>query len=150
VLTITKLMSAEYLISAVAEGVEDYFMGVGEAPGVWHGAWAAELGLEGVVEPEQLRALIEGRDPQSGVEALNGQRARTVKAFDVTLSCPKSVSLLWALGSQDVSQQICQSQVEAVTTALDFVDAQQRLESMREVATPDVGWEAEPDLGISW
>jgi conjugative relaxase-like TrwC/TraI family protein len=102
VLTITKLVSAEYLISSVAEGVEDYFMGAGEAPGVWHGAWTADLGLEGVVEAEQLRALIEGRDAHGGTELLAGQRRRKVNAFDVTLSCPKSVSLLWALSSQDV------------------------------------------------
>jgi hypothetical protein len=37
VLTITKLRGAEYLISSEAEGVEDYYMGAGEAPGVWRG-----------------------------------------------------------------------------------------------------------------
>jgi hypothetical protein len=43
-MTITKLRGAEYLLRSVADGVEDYFMGAGEAPGVWHGRWAAELG----------------------------------------------------------------------------------------------------------
>ena len=39
-LTITKLRGAEYLLRSVADGVEDYFMGAGEAPGVWQGRWA--------------------------------------------------------------------------------------------------------------
>ena len=37
VLTITKLRGAEYLIASVADGMEDYYMGAGEAPGVWRG-----------------------------------------------------------------------------------------------------------------
>ena len=42
---ITKLKGAEYVLRSVAEGMEDYYMGAGEAPGVWRGRWAAELGL---------------------------------------------------------------------------------------------------------
>lgn len=37
-MTITKLKGAEYLIASVAEGLEDYYMGAGEAPGVWRGS----------------------------------------------------------------------------------------------------------------
>lgn len=51
----------------MALGVEAYYLGVGEAPGVWAGRWAAELGLEGVVEADDLRSLIEGRHPATGV-----------------------------------------------------------------------------------
>ncbi|HVE45459.1 MAG TPA: relaxase domain-containing protein [Acidimicrobiales bacterium] len=51
---------AEYLIHAVAAGVEDYYMGIGEAPGIWRGSWAAELGLEGAVSADDLGA---GRGP---------------------------------------------------------------------------------------
>ena len=65
-LTITKLRGAEYLISSVAEGVEDYYMGAGEAPGVWRGRWAEELGLDGVVSADDLRAMVNGHDPSSG------------------------------------------------------------------------------------
>ena len=32
-LTLVKLTDAEYLISSVASGLEDYYMGSGEAPG---------------------------------------------------------------------------------------------------------------------
>ena len=89
-MTITKLRGAEYLLRSVADGVEDYFMGAGEAPGVWHGRWAEELGLTGVVDAEHLRALVEGRHPRTGVDLLAGHRERTVKAIDLTLSAPKT------------------------------------------------------------
>ena len=49
-LRITKLADAEYLLRQVAVGVEDYYMGSGEAPGVWQGRLAVEFGLAGVVE----------------------------------------------------------------------------------------------------
>ena len=78
-------------------------MGAGEAPGVWRGSWATALGLEGVVGADELRALVNGHDPNSGTDLLAGHRERKVRAIDVTLSCPKSVSLLWAFGTPETS-----------------------------------------------
>lgn len=121
-LTITKLKSAEYVLRSVADGMEDYFMGAGEAPGVWHGHWAPELGLEGVVAANDLRALIEGLHPGTGEELLAGLRERAVTAIDVTLSVPKSVSLLWAFGSPDTSSIVALGVVEATDRALDFLE----------------------------
>ena len=72
-LTITKLADAEYLIGSVADGIEDYYMGVGRgaracgrAAGRPSSAWRAWS------RPTQLRALVEGRDPATGVELLAG------------------------------------------------------------------------------
>ncbi|MGH8973237.1 MAG: relaxase domain-containing protein, partial [Acidimicrobiia bacterium] len=73
-LRITKLADAEYLLRQVALGVEDYYMGSGEAPGVWQGDLAAELGLTGVVEANHLRALLLGRDPNTDAELLPARR----------------------------------------------------------------------------
>jgi conjugative relaxase-like TrwC/TraI family protein len=122
VLRITKLKGAEYLIRSVADGMEDYFMGAGEAPGVWRGRWAAELGLEGVVEADALRALVDGLDPNTGVELLAGHRERKVRAFDVTLSVPKSASLLWALGTPETASVVSIAVVEATDVALAFLE----------------------------
>ncbi len=121
-LTITKLKSAEYVLRSVADGMEDYFMGAGEAPGVWHGRWAPELGLEGVVAADDLRAMIEGTHPGTGEELLAGLRERAVTAIDVTLSVPKSVSLLWAFGSPETSTAVALAVVEATDRALDFLE----------------------------
>jgi conjugative relaxase-like TrwC/TraI family protein len=122
VLRITKLADAEYLLRQVALGVEDYYMGSGEAPGVWQGDLAAEHGLAGVVEADHLRALLLGRDPITDAELLSARRPRTVTAFDVTFSAPKSVSLLWAFGSPEMASKASIAHVEAVAVALDFLE----------------------------
>ena len=62
-MTVTALTNAEYLLSSVALGIDEYYMGVGEAPGVWMGRWSSSLGVAGMVEAEALRALIDGKDP---------------------------------------------------------------------------------------
>ena len=131
VLTITKLKGAEYLIASVADGMEDYYMGAGEAPGVWRGAWAAELGVEGVVRADHLRALVDGLDLSTGADLLVGLRERKVRAVDVTVSVPKSVSLLWAFGSPETSAAVSIAVVEATDHALSFLEertADDRLE----------------------
>jgi conjugative relaxase-like TrwC/TraI family protein len=122
VLTVTKLRGAEYLISSVAEGLEDYYVGAGEAPGVWQGRWAVELGLEGVVEADALRALVDGIDPATGEELLAKHRERTVRAIDVTLSVPKSVSLLWAFGTPETSSVVSIAVADATACALAFLE----------------------------
>ena len=40
VLTVTALTNAEYVLSSVALGIDEYYTGVGEAPGVWAGVWS--------------------------------------------------------------------------------------------------------------
>jgi conjugative relaxase-like TrwC/TraI family protein len=122
VLTITKLRGAEYLIAAVAEGLEDYYMGAGEAPGVWQGRWAAELGLEGVVEADALRALVDGLEPATRDDLMAKHRERTVRVIDVTLSVPKSVSLLWAFGTSETSSVVSIAIADATATALAFLE----------------------------
>jgi conjugative relaxase-like TrwC/TraI family protein len=138
VLTITTLADAEYLLRQVAIGVEDYYMGSGEAPGVWQGRLAAELRLAGVVEDDQLRALLIGRDPASDVELLSGRgRPRTITAYDVTFSAPKSASLLWAFASPEVASAASIAHVEAVAVAVDFLErragaTRQQLDGLRQ------------------
>jgi conjugative relaxase-like TrwC/TraI family protein len=122
VLRITKLTDARYLLDQVAVGIEDYYVGSGEAPGVWHGQLAAELRLTGVVEADDLEALLLARDPTTDAELLPARRPRKVTAFDVTFSAPKSVSLLWAFGSPEVASVASITHVEAVAVALDFLE----------------------------
>lgn len=52
--------------SRFAEGAEDYYSGEGEAEGQWLGDAAKELGLGGVVEADQLTAMLTGRNPATG------------------------------------------------------------------------------------
>jgi conjugative relaxase-like TrwC/TraI family protein len=122
VLTLTALTDAEYLISSVALSIDEYYAGVGESPGVWAGRWAEALGLSGVVEAEELRALVEGRGPGTGEQLLAGARERTVRAFDMTFSAPNSVSLLWAFATEPAADVVAEAHREAVAEALPFLE----------------------------
>jgi conjugative relaxase-like TrwC/TraI family protein len=69
-LTISSGHSADYLLDAVATGRENYYTGAvaaGEPPGRWYGKGAEELGLTGLVDPQDMRAVFEHyldpRDP---------------------------------------------------------------------------------------
>ncbi|MDE3207042.1 MAG: relaxase domain-containing protein, partial [Acidobacteriota bacterium] len=120
-LTVTGLSNAEYLISSVALSIDEYYTGVGESPGVWAGRWAETLGLSGVVEADQLRVLVAGKHPITGVDLLAGSRPRQTLAFDLTFSSPKSVSLLWALGTEPTAEIVAAAHREAVEVALEFL-----------------------------
>jgi conjugative relaxase-like TrwC/TraI family protein len=70
VLRIASGYNPEYLLKAVAAGRENYYTGAvaaGEPPGRWWGAGAERLGLSGLVDAQDMRALYEGfldpRDP---------------------------------------------------------------------------------------
>src|SRR5689334_17953372 len=91
-------------VKSVSSGVEDYYF-AGSAPdGVWLGAGAASLGLDGTVAAEDLRLLLDGRHPLTG--ELLGRRAVKVPGFDITFSAPKSVSVLFAVGDERLRSTI--------------------------------------------
>jgi len=75
VLNIGKLApgAADYYIGEVATSAEDYYTGRGESPGRWVGSLAAQLGLEGSVDPDAFHALLEGRDPVTGEHLVRGR-----------------------------------------------------------------------------
>jgi conjugative relaxase-like TrwC/TraI family protein len=96
----------QYYLDTVARGAEEYYTGAKEAPGLWVGSGAARLGLSGEVDAEALRRVLEHVDP-SGVYRLTASRSVPVIAgFDVTFCAPKSVSLLYALGPPEVSNEV--------------------------------------------
>jgi conjugative relaxase-like TrwC/TraI family protein len=85
-----------YYLQAVASGVEDYYLGSGEAPGQWIGQGSARLGVSGVVAADDLRAVLDGRCPSSGRSLVAVRRPDRLRGLDLTSSAPKSVSLLFA------------------------------------------------------
>lgn len=113
-----------YYSDKVAQGSEDYYSGEGEAAGEWIGDAAAQMGLQGEVGPDQLTAMLTGRNPTDG-EPLLGMRGvpanRSVPGFDLTFSAPKSVSLLWALGGPEAAREVKAAHREAVGAALDYM-----------------------------
>ncbi len=110
-----------YYLRAVASGVEDYYLGSGEAPGRWVGAGSVRLGLAGV-SPEQLRAVLDGRDPATGKSLLWVRRPDRLPGLDLTFSAPKSVSLLFALGDEQLSAFVRGAHDAAVTQTLGYLE----------------------------
>ena len=89
-------------------------------PGHWAGGAADGLGLRGPVAAEQFRALLEGRHPVTGQPLGSGRT--TVAAFDLTFSAPKSASVLFALGGDDVARRIVGVHTEAVAGAMAYME----------------------------
>jgi conjugative relaxase-like TrwC/TraI family protein len=126
---VTKIQrgNANYWLSAVAQGGEDYYTKPGEAPGEWLGDIADELGLSGQVDAAGYGAILEGRDPATGRVLLERpetsfrrradgtrQKIEPVLGYDVRFSAPKSVSLLYALGSERTKERVVAVMNEAV------------------------------------
>jgi conjugative relaxase-like TrwC/TraI family protein len=103
VLSIAKLrVGAEaYQLSGVAQSLDDYYSGRGEAAGWWAGTGALSLGLGGEVGGDDLRAALAGMAPGVGGLDPNGDQIRPhprrVPGFDLTFKAPKSVSTLYAV-----------------------------------------------------
>lgn len=102
-LSVSKLrVGAEaYQLTGVAQSLDDYYSGSGEAEGWWAGRGAEHLGLEGIVAGDDLRALLAGLAPGGSGLSPNGEtihpHPRRVPGFDLTFKAPKSVSVLYAV-----------------------------------------------------
>jgi conjugative relaxase-like TrwC/TraI family protein len=148
VLSVSKLSPGQeaYYERSVADGIDDYYAGRGESPGVWVGRGAAELELEGVVEEGELGRLIGGRhpvtsavlrrhppkklisvetiDPVTGERWLEQKTLSPVAGYDLVFSPPKSVSLLHALGGEQVREAVNQAHLVAWQAALAYLEGE--------------------------
>jgi conjugative relaxase-like TrwC/TraI family protein len=123
VLSIGKLVSARYYLDSVAKRIEDYYAGVGEAPGVWLGGASRSLGLAGEVADGDLEPLLSGLAPD-GTALVSGKAAAPgrLPGFDLTFSVAKSVTLLYALGDPRVSAATRAAHDHAVGEALGYLE----------------------------
>ncbi len=103
VLSVAKLrVGAEaYQLTGVAQSLDDYYSGSGEAEGWWAGVGARQLGLDGPVAGDDLRAILAGLAPGKGGVTPNEEQIhphpRRVPGFDLTFKVPKSVSVLYGV-----------------------------------------------------
>ena len=116
-----------YQLSGVAQSLDDYYTGRGEADGVWLGAGAERLGLEGAVDADDLRAVLAGIAPGTGGLTPDGLTVRThrrrVPGFDLTFKAPKSVSVLYAVSDDPrVQGAILDAGETAVRAALAWLE----------------------------
>src|SRR6056297_3621142 len=105
------------------EQLPNYYLQSGEPRGTWLGDGAPMLGLSGEVGDDAFLALIAGMDPQRPDRHL-GRRYNddSVRGFDVTASAPKSVSVLFALGDDDIRREVLDAHDAAVTALAGWIE----------------------------
>jgi conjugative relaxase-like TrwC/TraI family protein len=125
VLSIGKLGAgkADYYLKSVAQGIEDYYTGAGEAPGWWTGSAADEVEVFGEVEGELLHRALAGQHPKTGGQLAHAGSIR-VPGYDLTFSAPKGVSLLFGLAGPDVGREVRDAHDVAVQAALGYMERQ--------------------------
>lgn len=112
----------------------------------WYGKGATDLNLSGQVEPELFLRLLEGRLP-SGQQLgkIDGKEAiRHRPATDITLSAPKSVSLLVLVGGDKRLLDAHNKAVRATMDAIEKMAAEARIS-----INGEVGYEKTANLVIS-
>jgi conjugative relaxase-like TrwC/TraI family protein len=147
VLSVAKLKLGQeaYYEQQVVRGLDDYYAGRGESPGIWAGRGAAKLELSGVVEDGDLGTLLRGLNPATKKQLRRPVRERTiavrtldiesgrwveewkahrpVSGYDLVFSCPKSVSLLHALTDDErVRREISEAHEASWQAALGYLE----------------------------
>lgn len=117
-----------------------YYTAASNPPGQWLGAGLAGIGMtpHDTVTDASAKALFErgehpatgaslGRTPNqaSTVTGANGQPVRraAVAGFDLTFSVPKSVSVLWALGSDVYKDKVMAAHHAALEATLAWLES---------------------------
>ena len=95
----------------------------GVGAGRWFGRGATLLGLDGVIEDEAFLAVMAGRDPLTGGHLGRRHGDESVRGFDATFSAPKSVSVLFAVGDEELRRQVTEAHDRAVEAVLGWVES---------------------------
>jgi conjugative relaxase-like TrwC/TraI family protein len=107
----------------LARGPVDYYVDPDEPPGRWWGSGCNAVGLEGEVEPDQLRRMLDARHPHADQVLGRSFGDSSARGFDATFSAPKSVSVVWALSPDPwVRAEVLAAHDAAVTATLEWVE----------------------------
>ncbi|MGH8946588.1 MAG: relaxase domain-containing protein, partial [Acidimicrobiia bacterium] len=91
------------------ERLPGYYLDGGEPPGRWWGSAAQDLGLSGQIDAEEFLAVMAGRDPVTGEDLGRRYGEGSVRGYDATFSAPKSVSVFFALGVEQLREQVVEA-----------------------------------------
>lgn len=114
----------EYLTDQVAHGAEEYYSGKGEAEGTWVGGALHELGVSGKVSTDEFNAALDGRKPGEEAALSSTYESRKVLAVDLTFNAPKSVSVMFGLGSEPIRKAVQEAHDAAVLESLAYMESQ--------------------------
>jgi len=98
---------------------DDYYAEGGLSPSEWHGKGAEELGLSGDVDRERFRELLDGQIGDQQLGTFRQGQLEHRPGWDVTLSAPKSVSIMAEVAGD---RRLIAAHGEAVKTALAHVE----------------------------
>ncbi|HZU80483.1 MAG TPA: MobF family relaxase, partial [Acidimicrobiales bacterium] len=112
-----------YYATEIADGREDYF--AREERGCWLGRGAEHIGLSGQVDALGLERLFAGARHPTTDSALGrpfGTGKSAVAGYALSFSPPKSVSVVWALGDDEIAGQVRAGHDAAVRAAVSYLE----------------------------
>jgi conjugative relaxase-like TrwC/TraI family protein len=105
------------------EQLPSYYLDANEPRGRWVGIAAHELGLVGELDDDDFLAVMDGLDPNRPDRHLGRTYGDdSVRGFDVTCSAPKSVSVLFALGDDEIRRRVLGSHDRAVEALVGWIE----------------------------
>lgn len=102
------------------ESAGEYYADGGQSPSEWQGKGAEALGLSGDVDREQFRDLLDGKVADQQLGTTRDGKLEHRPGWDVTLSAPKSVSILAEVAGD---RRLIAAHGAAVKTALAHVES---------------------------
>lgn len=111
---------------------DDYYAEGGLSPSEWQGAGAEALGLSGEVDRDQFRELLDGKVAGEQLGTYRDGQLEHRPGWDVTLSAPKSVSIMAEVAGD---RRLIAAHGEAVRTAMVHVEKHMAATRIRDGGT---------------
>jgi len=111
---------------------DDYYAEGGLSPSEWQGAGADTLGLSGEVDRDHFRELLDGRIGDQQLGTFRDGQLEHRPGWDVTLSAPKSVSIMAEVAGD---RRLIAAHGQAVRTAMTHVETHMAATRVRDGGT---------------
>ena len=111
---------------------DDYYSEGGLSPSEWQGTGAEALGLSGEVDRDQFRDLLDGRIGEQQLGTYRDGHLEHRPGWDVTLSAPKSVSIMAEVAGD---RRLIAAHGQAVRTAMAHVEKHMAATRVRDGST---------------
>ncbi|WP_033075114.1 MobF family relaxase [Sphingopyxis sp. MWB1] len=108
---------------------DDYYAEGGLSPSEWQGAGAETLGLSGEVDRDHFRELLDGRIGDQQLGTYRDGQLEHRPGWDVTLSAPKSVSIVAEVAGD---RRLIAAHGQAVETAMAHVETHMAATRLRD------------------
>ncbi|AKM08887.1 MobF family relaxase [Croceicoccus naphthovorans] len=114
------------------ESAGEYYADGGQSPSEWQGKGAEALGLSGDIDRDQFRDLLDGKVADQQLGTMREGKLEHRPGWDVTLSAPKSVSIMVEVAGD---RRLIAAHGAAVKTALAHVEQHMSATRIRDAGT---------------